>query len=85
MSELLPEMTPEEVALFTPAQITAMKQTSNSYAYHYLANERNCPLMYASSSGITIECKNLQQVVKMENAKDAFEVYGNYIDSIRKK
>lgn len=85
MSELLPEMTPEEVALFKPAQIAALKQTSPSYAYHFLANDRNCPLMYASSAGITIECKNLQQVVKMENAKEVFDVYDNYIDSIRKK
>lgn len=85
MSELLPEMTPEENALFTPAQITALKQTSNSVGYHYLGTERNCPLMYASSSGITIQGKNIQREVKMENAKEAFDVYSKYIDSVRKR
>jgi hypothetical protein len=85
MSDLLPEMTPEEIAFFTPEQLTALKQTSNSVAYHYLGHDRNYPLMYASSLGITIECKNLQREVKMENAKEAFDAYGKYIDSIRKK
>lgn len=83
MDDLLPELKPDEVALFTPEQITAMNQTSSSYAYKFLANERNCPLMYASSSGITLEGKNLEQEVKMENAKEAFKIYGAYIDSIR--
>jgi hypothetical protein len=85
MSDLLPEMLPEEKALFTGEQIQAMRQTSPSYAYHFLGTDRDCPLVYASSAGLRIEGKNIQKEIKMENAKDALEAYGDYVDSVRKR
>jgi hypothetical protein len=85
MSDLLPEMTPEEKALFNYEQLNSLGQTAPSSGYHYIANERDCPLIYASSSGLTLYAKNLDTVYKMENAKEAMKVYENYIDSIRKK
>jgi hypothetical protein len=79
------EMLPEEKALFTPVQLDRLERTTRAYGFYYLANDRNCPMMFASYSGVTFQAKSLEKVFKMENAKDAFAAYSVYIDSIRKQ
>jgi hypothetical protein len=83
MDELLPKMLPEEEALFKEGELGILRNTSSGVAYPYLANNRNCPLMYASSAGIRIEAKNLKKEIKMENAKEAFDIYSKYMDSAK--
>ncbi|HET6992270.1 MAG TPA: hypothetical protein VFJ43_13135 [Bacteroidia bacterium] len=85
MDDLLPQMKPEERALFNEQQYNTMMQTAGSDAFHYLGNERNCPLIYASSSGLTIEGKKISKEIKMENARTALTAFGDYVDSLRKK
>ena len=85
MDDLLPEIKPEERALFSSDQYAVMRKTSGTDAFRYLGNERNCPVVYASTKGLRIEGKNIQKEIKMENAAEALEAYGSYVDSIRKK
>jgi hypothetical protein len=84
MDDLLPQIKPEERALFNEQQYNVLEHTAGSDIYRYLATERSTPVVYASSSGLSLEGKNMNNTIPMQNAKEAITIFCNYVDQLRK-
>ena len=85
MSDLLPEMTAAEKALFHGNQLSTLNTTSCSYGYHYLSAYRHCPNAYAASEKITLETGNPPREISADSASYALKLFTEEVKKRMKK
>lgn len=85
MSDLLPEMTATEKALFSGNQLSTLNTTSCSYGYHYLSANRHCPNAYAASQKITLETGNPAREISTDSASIALTIFTAEVKKRMKK
>lgn len=85
MSDLLPEMTAEEKALFNGNQLSVLNTTSCSYGYHYLSANRHCPNAYAASKKITLETGKQPREISTDSASIALKFFTDEVKQRMKK